>query len=255
MRAYLEIELLGEDGREYLRFCRDIGEMVRPGLGHDTFGRLPPRSGWVAEITGYDQKYKYARKFLKPKIDYSRANSKGSRGVYAEYILESGRIYDVLQPVSWKNSLRYFCTVDDEGNIVQIEEERVREILGEPPPPKEKEPIQTEFAGTYYPALGILIEGKEPTIEQKAYVIGAMKVKLSIIINCLRLLKDRMDPEELNRMLKTRRFLYSSYNNQHYGLWDEMINATLMYDYCAGIIGVEKLDLEKLAREVEVQNG
>mgnify|MGYP001482488234 FL=1 len=121
MKAYLEIELFGEDARQMMRLWEAIGNMASPGLGTATFGGMPP-SGWVAEITGFDQKYKYARKFLKRKLDYSRANSKGSRGVYAEYILESGKIYDVKQQISWKRVHRYFCTVNQDGDIVILSE-------------------------------------------------------------------------------------------------------------------------------------
>lgn len=128
MKAYLEIELFGEDARQMMRLWEAIGNMAFPGLGTATFGGMPP-SGWVAEITGFDQKYKYARKFLKRKLDYSRANSKGSRGVYAEYILESGKIYDVKQQISWKRVRRYFCTVNQDGDIVILSESEVVEWL------------------------------------------------------------------------------------------------------------------------------
>lgn len=128
MKAYLEIELFGEDARQMMRLWEAIGNMAFPGLGTATFGGMPP-SGWVAEITGFDQKYKYARKFLKRKLDYSRANSKGSRGVYAEYILESGKIYDVKQQISWKRVHRYFCTVNQDGDIVILTESEVVEWL------------------------------------------------------------------------------------------------------------------------------
>lgn len=128
MKAYLEIELFGEDARQLYRLWESIGNMVFPSLGSVVFGGMPP-SGWVAEITGFDQKYKYARKFLKRKLDYSRANSKGSRGVYAEYILESGKIYDVKQQISRKRVHRYFCTVNQDGDIVILSESEVVEWL------------------------------------------------------------------------------------------------------------------------------
>lgn len=128
MKAYLEIELFGEDARQMMRLWEAIGNMAFPGLGTATFGGMPP-SGWVAEITGFDLKYKYARTFLKHKLDYSRANSKGSRGVYAEYILESEKIYEVKERTSWKKVYRYFCTVNQEGEIVILPESEVQEWL------------------------------------------------------------------------------------------------------------------------------
>jgi hypothetical protein len=61
---------------------------------------------------------------LRYRKDYSRSNSKGSRGVFAEYILESEKIYDVRD-----NKRRFFCKVTDEGDIVHIDESEVRELL------------------------------------------------------------------------------------------------------------------------------
>jgi hypothetical protein len=66
---------------------------------------------WVAEIIGKSDKYGYERRFLKYKKDYSEANSKGTRGVYAYYILENEKIYEVCSPQSWKNDDRYFCII------------------------------------------------------------------------------------------------------------------------------------------------
>jgi hypothetical protein len=122
MKAYLEIELIGDNVVQVGRLYKNITDSIIPGLGSMTFD-IPP-SGWVAEITGYDSVYKYKRSFLRYKKDYSRANSKGSRGVYAEYTLESGKIYDVKN-----NKQRYFCRVDEDGDIIHIEESEVREWL------------------------------------------------------------------------------------------------------------------------------
>jgi hypothetical protein len=129
MKAILEIELFNDGTRQELKMWKNIGNAYVPGLGTITFGGMPP-SGWVAEITGFDPKYKYARTFLKFKKDYSRANSKGSRGIFAEYILEEGKIYDVEQQVTWKRSKRYFCTVKD-WKIVEIDEMEVILCLNE----------------------------------------------------------------------------------------------------------------------------
>ncbi len=128
MKTCLEIELFGEDARQLFRLWEAIGNMASSGLGTATFGGMPP-SGWAAEITGFDPKYKYARSFLKRKLDYSRANSKGSRGVYAEYILESGKVYEVKEQISWKKLQRYFCTVNQEGDIIVLTESEAIEWL------------------------------------------------------------------------------------------------------------------------------
>lgn len=83
---------------------------------------------WVAEIGGYDQQYGFKRRFLRPHYDFSRANSVGSRGVYAVYILDEGGCYDVKSPRTWKKNDRYLCIVRD-GEIVKTDEEGVRQCL------------------------------------------------------------------------------------------------------------------------------
>jgi hypothetical protein len=123
MKACLEIELIGDNMVQTFRMWTKVLNDGFPGLGDYTLGSLPP-SGWVAEVTGIDPKYKYKRDFLRYRKDYSRSNSKGSRGVFAEYILESEKIYDVRD-----NKRRFFCKVTDEGDIVHIDESEVRELL------------------------------------------------------------------------------------------------------------------------------
>lgn len=112
--------------REYSRFCSNF---LDDAFGHD-FGKKftgsIPSSSWVAEIVGFHSKYKYDRIFLQGKRDYSRANSAGSRGIFAWYILESGKYYEIKQQTSWKKSCRYFAKVDDTGEIIEVKEEEVR---------------------------------------------------------------------------------------------------------------------------------
>lgn len=122
MKAVLEIELVGDNIVQEMRLWRRLGDDLMPGIGTMIFGKYPP-SGWVAEISGFDERYKYKRNFLRCKKDYSRANSKGSRGVYAEYILDEGKIYEVKN-----RKKRYFCKVVD-WKIVKIDESEVIEWL------------------------------------------------------------------------------------------------------------------------------
>jgi hypothetical protein len=126
MKAYLEIELFNENTRQAIRRMNEYMRTIRPN--DDAFVQIPP-SGWVAEIIGFNPQYRYERCFLPRKLDYSRAYADGARGIYAEYILESGKIYDVKHRVSRKNTRRYFCTVNEEGDIVKLEEQEVIEWL------------------------------------------------------------------------------------------------------------------------------
>ena len=130
MKAILSLELFGEDTREIFKLYQGIFDL----FGYKDFFNnsigVPPRSSWVAEISGPDETYRLQRVFLRPKLDYSRANAKGSRGIFAEYILESGHIYEVQAKVSWKRINRYFCTVTPEGEVVEISEEDVCRVVG-----------------------------------------------------------------------------------------------------------------------------
>lgn len=116
MIAVLELELVGDNVVQMCRMWTRITDDLAPGLGKATFGSCPP-SAWVAEITGRDSKWKYARKFCKFNKDYSRTNSKGSRGVYAIYILEDGKLYEVKN-----RKRRYFAQVID-GYVREIDQE------------------------------------------------------------------------------------------------------------------------------------
>lgn len=131
MKAALHLELFGENNREYFKLYRHIFELFdHQQTFDDLVGGVPPRSSWVAEITGPDETYGLRREFLRPKLDYSRSNAKGSRGIFAEYILESGHIYEVLARVNWKRSERYFCTVSDAGTVVELAEEVACHAVG-----------------------------------------------------------------------------------------------------------------------------
>ena len=127
MKAYIRGEAIGDDAIQLSRFYEGMLNMILPNLG--TAICHMPSNIWAAEITGFDPKYKYKRKFLRGKKDYSHANSKGSRGVYVEWVLESGRIYQIKRPVSWNNVECFFCTVNENGDIISLSEQEVIECL------------------------------------------------------------------------------------------------------------------------------
>lgn len=83
-------------------------------------GTRGSRNYWVAEVTGLSPHFGIRRQFLGCHKDYSRANGIGSRGVYAYYVVETGHIYEVSEPLSWKRVDQYFCTVDSDGNVVRL---------------------------------------------------------------------------------------------------------------------------------------
>jgi hypothetical protein len=108
LKAVLELELIGDSDPLAPR-------AVRP---------------WVARILGLDEHTGLQREFLRRyQKDYSRANSIGSRGVYAYYVLDPG-LYEVSRRVSWSQTERYFACVDG-ATITRISrEEVVRRLSG-----------------------------------------------------------------------------------------------------------------------------
>jgi len=66
---------------------------------------------WVAEITGTDPQYGLRREFLDYTVDYSRKNSRGTRGIYQIYTLEDG-VYEIKGGTAWGHiEKRRFCRV------------------------------------------------------------------------------------------------------------------------------------------------
>lgn len=135
MKAILRLELFGDNAVKYNQGLKNMLNEISPGiddkhgLGNVMLGGMCKPSSWVAEITGINPKHGLAREFLSAKRDYSSANSIGSRGIIAEYILTSGMIYEVKEQTSWSNTRRYFCTADQEGNIVELNGDEIKECL------------------------------------------------------------------------------------------------------------------------------
>lgn len=85
---------------------------------------MKPRRPWCAKLTEYDPSAdRFTREFVDSQKDYSKANSKGSRGVSRYYWLEKGAVYEIHELTSWKRSRRWFAGVSDEGEVVEIKRE------------------------------------------------------------------------------------------------------------------------------------
>lgn len=125
MKGMLRAEIFGDDVRQKFKIARSIFNDAAPGAHLGDKGFKIPSSTWCAEITGFDCKYKYRRNFVRGKKDYTTANSNGSRGMYYEWIMDSGHIYEVKEQVSWSRTIRYFCTVSESGDIVKLDESEV----------------------------------------------------------------------------------------------------------------------------------
>jgi len=128
MLASLKIEAIGDNAVQSSRFFRSLFNDLLPGSGDAAIGSFPSRY-FVAEITGVSKKFKWDRRFLRGNKDYARSNSSGSRGIFIYYTLESGKIYEVKEPASWKSFDRYFCYVNSSGDIIKILESEILEWL------------------------------------------------------------------------------------------------------------------------------
>lgn len=128
MKAVLKIEAIGYDTDRQIDLT--AGLYYACGL-KGLYGEKPKKRYWCAEITGFDRKYKFSRNFIREKKDFSKSNSKGSRGVYFCYNLTPGKIYQVCSPKSWKNIEKYFCCVNSSGKIEILSEGEVIKWLSE----------------------------------------------------------------------------------------------------------------------------
>ena len=87
------------------------------------------RTYWVAEITGFDPKYRFKREFVKPKIDYTNASGSGKSGVVKHYIMDSANVYDVSWRKSRGKAYRFYAKVDNDGEIIEVSEDEVIAVL------------------------------------------------------------------------------------------------------------------------------
>lgn len=87
-------EIIGDN---YRQLERDVAGLFGPAFDSRA------RRTYVAEVMGADPLDRRHWRFLSMRKDYSRANSKGSRGVRACFLLESGRVYVVQRTESWNS--------------------------------------------------------------------------------------------------------------------------------------------------------
>lgn len=129
MKAQIALEYIGEAQDALIALYSSIIDQVEPGLGRAVIGPRRHRKPWVAEVTGRDDQYGLARQFMPAKFQRKRANSAHSRGVELWFVLESGHLYEVNAPVSWRARDRYFCTVSADGEVARLDDEEVQQWL------------------------------------------------------------------------------------------------------------------------------
>ena len=113
-RAILELEMRYDNIVQQMRFNKKLTASIIHDPSALAVWAGSKGSPWVSEL---------GHGIVHYKKDYSRSNSNGSRGVYAVYTLEEGKVYEVN---AW--SERYFCTVRD-WQVVRLENEEVEAWL------------------------------------------------------------------------------------------------------------------------------
>lgn len=124
MRAVLELEFIGADHFAYRRFGERVNPVYERRKWQMTKQGMRP---WVARITGHDAHYSYAREFLQPVYDYSRATTTGARGIYLMYALCPG-LYEINERISWQRHRRWFACVEG-TEITEITQEELETCL------------------------------------------------------------------------------------------------------------------------------
>lgn len=124
MLTMVKIELFNDNLTQHFEFNKRLANHLFPGVGEIVFGKYQS-SFFVAEIIGVDYKYTFKRLFINGKKDYSNSNSKGSRGIFMYYFLDSSKIYDIKRQVSWKKTERFYCKFNNNGEVVKITEDEV----------------------------------------------------------------------------------------------------------------------------------
>ncbi len=131
MKAVLEIELIGDDSYEALRMTNRRRYPELPPCVELRARRLgrPELRPWVARVIPIPGSEGYRREMIAYQHkDYSRANSVGSRGVYAYYLLSPG-VYEIHQRTSWKHGEQYYLQVKEDGTKQRLGDDEVREWL------------------------------------------------------------------------------------------------------------------------------
>lgn len=129
MPVVLELEAIGDHN---VARDREMQRMYREArLPFDVRAALRMTAGpraWVRRLLRAQNGGGLVAEQIHGHRDYSRANSVGSRGIYQTYVLHDGEFYEVSEPVSWRQTDHYFCTVES-GQVVKMSEEEARQWL------------------------------------------------------------------------------------------------------------------------------
>lgn len=128
MKTALRLEFIGASAWDALRQFESLERMA--GIGRcDRKSRPFDRPGPCVLRCYKADDGEIRHEIVHGKRDYSRANSKGTRGVYLNYILEEDELYLVKSPDSWRSTSVYFAAVDTGGKVVKVTNEDALEWL------------------------------------------------------------------------------------------------------------------------------
>lgn len=127
MRYNLSIERVG--GLSFLKSptAPQLRKLMRTPAGVEQLKYWCRERDWVAEIAGFDGRG-FSRSFVRAKLDFSRADDDGMHGIYANYLLDEGRLYEVFEHTGWGDGTRYFCRFDGEL-VIRLSEKEAIECL------------------------------------------------------------------------------------------------------------------------------
>lgn len=121
MNAVLRLEIIGWNTLRTLQgFSKIEGPYLRRGRGrrNDSNAEIASLFPSVQWLNAAGQ----ATYVRRDHLDFSDANSVGSRGVFGVWILESGMTYAVRERTAWKSFRTYRCRVNpDTGAIERVE--------------------------------------------------------------------------------------------------------------------------------------
>ena len=123
MKATLGLEFIGANTYDYVRGAERMMELAGVKLHPEDRVRGGP---WVAELYR-DDTGQVRPRFLAGRRDYSKANSKGSRGVMVWFVLEQNKLYWIQEPRSWHNTVRYHAAITAQGDVRKLSKEEAEE--------------------------------------------------------------------------------------------------------------------------------
>lgn len=83
---------------------------------------------WVAELVGTDGSGRFVRRFVRGHRDYHEADALGERGIFKNFLLRDGALYEVREQLSWISHRRFLCRVSA-GKIVEISKDEALACL------------------------------------------------------------------------------------------------------------------------------